>query len=102
MAKRKTRGRKQPAWKKWAKAGLGIAGTAIGATVAFSPTFRGITEMFTDPQAGARSLVFDLSGLDITGEVTQAPDISRLIGTGITVGVGIGIMSLFRYFARRI
>ncbi len=99
---KKKRGRKQPAWKKWVRMGLGIAGTAIGGVVAFSPTFNGIQTMVQgNPVGGANLVVHDLTGMNpIDGNYT--PDITRLIGTGIVVGVGVGIMSLFRYFARRV
>ncbi len=101
MAKKK-KGRKQPAWKKWVKAGLGIAGTAIGGIIAFSPTFNGLTIMAAgDAVGGANQLVVDMTGMNpIDGGFT--PDIGKIVGVGITVGVGIGLMSLFRYFARRV
>ncbi len=99
---KKKKGRRQPAWKKWARAGLGIAGTAIGGIIAFSPTFNGLTIMAQgNPLGGANQLVVDMTGMNpIAGALT--PDIGRIVGTGVAVGVGIALMSLFRAFARRI
>ncbi len=101
MAKKK-RGRKMPKWKKWARAGVGIVGTVIGGLIVFSPTYRGLEVLAAgNVQGGIDAILTDTTGMSPgTGDFT--PRVDRLVGTAITVGVGIGLMSLFRYFARRI
>ncbi len=102
MGKRKKRGRKMPKWKKWARAIIGTVGTGVGAAIAFSPTYRGLrTAIGGDPQLGFREIVFDTTGIN-PGEPAFKPDINKVIGFGITLGVGIGIMQLFKYFAKRV
>ncbi len=101
MAKGKKRGRKQPAWKKWLRAGLSITGTLIGTTVAVSPVIRGVTQMASGQfTQGVDSIVFDTTGM-IPSSNHFTPDVSRLIGTGIVVVVGVGISKLFKFLARR-
>ncbi len=100
MAKKK-RGRKMPKWKKWIKMILGIAGAGVGGAVALSPTYRGLTLMTQGHfDAGTNALVFDVAGVDTQNP--GFPDVNRLVGTGLTVLVGVGIISLFRYVARRV
>lgn len=102
MARKKKRGRKQPAWKKWVRSIIGIAGAGIGGTIALSPTFRGLQTIASGfPEVGVNEIVNDFTGMDPKGG-NFTPDIGRLLGVGVTVGVGIGIISLFRYVARRI
>ncbi len=103
MAKKK-RGRKMPKWKKWAKAIISTAGTGIGATIALSPTFRGLTNLFTGtrtPQEAVVDITFDVAGINAPAGVF-VPDVGKLVGTAVTAAVGIGIMQLFKYFAKRI
>ena len=91
-----------PKWKKWVKAGLGIGGAVVGSSIALSPTFRGIQQMAEgDPMGGANTVVFDITGMDPSSSNYNFK-LDRIIGTGIVAAVGIGIMSLFRYVARRV
>lgn len=101
MAKKK-RGRKMPAWKKYVKAGLGIFGTVLGTAVATSPMHRGITTMAAgNPQQGIEDIVFDTTGM-IPSAGNYNFNVNRLVGTGITVAVGIGFMKLFKFLSRRV
>ncbi len=102
MAKKK-KGRKTPAWKKWARAIIGGVGTAVGGLIVFSPTYRGLQHMATtqDITGGVGIITEDLVGINTTtGD--YVPDISKVVGTVAVVAVGIGVLSLFRYFARRV
>ncbi len=91
-----------PKWKKWVRAALGIGGTALGATIALSPTFRGIQVMVGgNPVGGADAIVADLTGMSIL-QNDFTPDFGKILGVGVAVGVGVGIMSIFKFFARRI
>ncbi len=91
-----------PAWKKWVKMGLGIFGTVLGSVVATSPTHRGLTEMAAGNFVqGVDSIVFDTTGM-IPSKQVYAPDVTKLIGTGIVVGVGIGFIKLFKFLARKV
>ncbi len=100
MAKKK-RGRRMPKWKKWVKAGLGIAGTVIGSLVATSPLHRGITKMVTtgDVNQGVVDILFDVG---VPGPGNFNLEVNKVIGVGVTVAVGVGLMSLFKYIARRV
>lgn len=101
MAKRK-RHRKMAGWRKWARTGLGAAGAVIGALVATSPVHRGLGQMATGSwQQGLDSIAYDI-GAPVPRVGINQPDVGKLVGTAVTVGVGIGIMSLFRFVARRI
>ncbi len=90
-----------PAWRKYARMIIGIVGKGIGTTVAISPTFRGLRTMAGgNPEQGIVDIVYDTTGMNPpAGQFT--PDVSKLIGTGLTVAVGIGIMKLFSYVARK-
>ncbi len=97
MAKKK-RGRKMPAWKRWLRAGISGFGTILGVTVAASPTFRGIQQMATgDIMGGVDSIQFDIGAPSSAGP----HNLTKLIGFGVTVGVGLIIMKLFKFIARR-
>ncbi len=101
MAKKK-RGRKMPKWKKYVRAGMGIAGTILGVAIATAPTHRGIEQLVKGEfVTGIDSIVFDTTGM-IPSAGAYAPDVTKLIGVGITVGVGIGIMKLFKFLGRRV
>lgn len=101
MAKKKKRSRKQPAWKKWAKAIVGGFGTVVGGVVVFSPAISGIKKMAAgDLEGGVNEIAFNFSGFDPGNP--RAIVVQKPITAALTVAVGVGIMSLFRYFARRI
>lgn len=101
MARRK-RGRKAPFWKKIAKTGLGLLGVTVGAGVALSPTYRGLGQVFAgDPKTGFNSIVYDTTGMDPAGG-HLTPDLSKIVGTGVLAGVGIGLIMLFRMIAKRV
>ncbi len=91
-----------PAWKKWVKTIFGITGAAIGGGIAISPTFRGLRRVATgDVQGGFTTVLDDMTGVNPSvGNFT--PDPGKLFGTAVTVLAGVGIISLFRYVARRI
>ncbi len=98
MAKKK-RGRKMPAWKKYLRAGISIFGSVLGVTIAASPTFRGLTQMGTgDFTGGIDSIQFDIGAPSSAGPY----NLTKLIGFGVTVGVGIGVMKLFKFLSRRV
>ncbi len=99
MAKGKNkRGRKMPAWKRWLRAGVSAFGTVLGVSVAASPTFRGLRQMSTgDFEGGIDSIQFDIGAPSKGGGV----NVTKLIGFGVTVGVGLGLMMLFKHLARR-
>lgn len=99
MARRKKRRRKQPAWKKWVRAGLGIAGAVVGGLVATSPLHRGIIFM-----AQTGDVVQGVGAIrsDIGIPAGQPPDVQKLIGVGVTVAIGVGLIKLFKYVARRV
>jgi len=97
----KKKHRKMPAWRRYARMGVGLVGAGVGAVVALSPTFRGIKHMFTDPAAGAADVVFDTTGVTI-GASELKPDVGRILGTAVVVAAGIGLIMLFRQVARRI
>ena len=101
MAKKKKRGRRQPKWKKWARAGLGITGAIIGTAVATSPLHKGIAEYAAGNfEAGTNSIIFQTTGMVPGGNVF--PNVNSLVRTGVVVVVGVGLMSLFRYISRRV
>ncbi len=100
MGKRRKRGRKQPAWKKWVRMGVKIIGTGIGIGVATRPLHRGLGDIAGGNfKSGVDNMVFDLTGIGPEG---GTPEIGKLVGTAVSVGVGIGIMKLFSYLARRV
>lgn len=96
MAKKKHR--KQPFYKKWVRAGVNIAGTVLGTFVATSPLHRGIR----DGLAGNSAQMVTSIRQDIGVAEGGAPDVTKLTQTAVTVVVGLGIISLFRYLARRV
>ncbi len=97
MAKKK-RGRKMPAWKKYLRAGISIFGSALGIGIAASPTFRGLREIAAGQfETGVDSIQFDIGAPSSAGPV----NVTKLIGFGVTVAVGVGIMKLFKMLARR-
>ncbi len=100
MAKKK-KSRKMPAWRKWSKVIIGIMGKGIGTAIAISPTFVGLRRMATgDFEGGVNDIVYTTTGMNpAAGEFK--PNVTKLIGTGITVAVGIGIIKLFSYVARK-
>ncbi len=90
-----------PAWRKWSRVIIGLVGKGIGTAVAISPTFRGLQTLATgDPKQGVEDIVFDITGM-VPSAGAFKPDVGKLIGFGVTVGVGIGIMKLFSYVARK-
>jgi len=98
---RRRRGHGMPEWRKWARMGVGIFGKVVGAGVALSPTFRGFRQIID----GNVEQGFDSIAYDTTGAIPsqgQGPGIEPVLRTVVTVGVGIGIMKLFGYVARRI
>ncbi len=100
MAKKK-KSRKMPAWRKWSRVIIGIIGKSIGTAVAVSPTFKGIRRMATgDFEGGVNDIVFDTTGMNPAAGTFQ-PNVTKLIGTGVTVAVGIGLIKLFGYIARK-
>ena len=100
MARKKRRG-KQAAWRKYARMAVGLVGAAIGVVVATSPTHRGLKAMLGgDFEGGARQISIDTVGVDPAAPAI--PSLGKIMGTGLVVGVGIGLMVLFRRLARRI
>ncbi len=88
------------------RAGVSIFGKAIGAGIAISPTYRGLNTLITGSgptrlQDAFGQISFDMVGIDPQNPQTQL-DIGRVIATGVTVAVGIGIMKLFSYIARQV
>ena len=102
MAAKKKRGRKMPAWKRYLRAGVRVAGTTFGAFIAFSPTYRGLKILAAgDIAGGANAITKDMAGIEpASGDFI--PDVGKIIGSGVAVGAGIGIMLLFREFAKRV
>ena len=101
MARKKKRGRKMPAWKRYAKAGIRVIGTAVGIGVATSPLHQGLTTLAGGNfQHGFDQMIHDTTGLSVGG--TGSFDVSKVVQTGLVVAVGIGFMSLFKYLARRV
>lgn len=89
-----------PKWKKWARAGVSLIGTGIGVGVATIPLHRGLQLIAAgDFQSGFGAISVDVGGPAPGG---TGFDVTKLMATGIAVGVGIGIMSLFKYLARRV
>ena len=101
MAAKKRRRRRVPKWKKWLRAGVSVLGTGIGIGVATIPMHRGLQLIAAgDFQGGLGAISVDVGAPAPGG--TGTFDISKLISTGVAVGVGVGIMSLFKYLARRV
>ncbi len=94
---KKKRGRKQPAWKKYVKAALGITGTIIGGIVATAPLHRGIRDGLS---GNVEQMV-----LSIQQDVYGGPgtiNITAVASTGAAVALGVGLISLFKYLAKRV
>ncbi len=101
MAKKK-RGRKMPVWKKWLRAGVKIIGVATGTLVATAPVHRGLRRLAGGNFEGAAdAIAFDTTGLS-TANPDFPIDISKVVRTGLLVGLGVGLMKLFSYLSRRI
>ncbi len=91
-----------PAWRKWLRAGVSITGKGLGILVGTAPVHRGVKRLAGgDFEGAAEAIVFDTAGLSIANP-EWTPDVQKLIRTGVLVGVGIGIMKLFSYMARRV
>ncbi len=97
MTKKRKRGRKQPAWKKYVKAGLGIVGTIIGGIVATAPLHRGIRDGLS---GNVEQMVTSIQQ-DVYGG-PDTIDIKKVASTGFAVALGVGLMSLFKYLAKRV
>jgi hypothetical protein len=87
-----------PAWRRWARTGVGLVGAVIGTLIATAPTHRGLTAMAGGDFKSGVGFIRE----DVGVPENQPPNITKLIGTGITVGVGIGIIKLFRLVAQRV
>ncbi len=91
-----------PAWRKWLRAGVKIVGTATGLLVGTAPVHRGLRRLASGNFEGAAdAIAFDTTGLS-TANPDFPVDVSKLVRTGILVGVGVGIMKMFSYLSRRI
>ncbi len=97
MTRRRKRGRKQPAWKKWARMGLSIAGTIIGGIVATAPLHRGIRDGLS---GNVEQMVVSIQQ-DVYGG-PDSIDIKRVTATGFAVALGIGLIKLFKYIGKRV
>ena len=99
---RRRRHRRMASWRKWAKTILGVTGVAVGAGVAFSPTYRGLTTAIVgrNPQEGFAEIAYDTTGID--PRVGNPPDLGKVFSTALTVAVGIGLIALFRAVAKRV
>ena len=102
MAKKRKRGRKMPAWKKYARGALKLVGTGVGSLIATAPLHRGLRSLASGNfEAAAEEIVHDTTGLSTVDPAFQI-DVSKLIRVGVLAGVGIGIMKLFGVLARRV
>ena len=100
MARRKRRGRKQPFWRKAARAAVGLLGTGIGVAIGTSPFHRGIRTMLSgNVEQGVADIQFDTG---VPGPGNPTPDVGKIIGVAVAAGVGIGVITLFRMLARRV
>lgn len=72
---------------------------AVGATVALSPTFRGIRQMATgDFEGGAAAVLYDTTGIS----PGTGPDIGTVVKTGVTVAGGLFIAWLGGQVSKRL
>ncbi len=94
---KKKRGRKQPAWKKWARMGLGIAGTIIGGIVATAPLHRGIRDGLG---GNVEQMVLSIQQDTYGGPGTI--DITKIAATGFSIALGVGLIKLFKYIGKRV
>ncbi len=94
---KKRRGRKQPAWKKWARMGLGITGTIIGGIVATATLHRGIRDGLS---GNVEQMVVSIQQDTYGGP--DSIDIKKVAATGFAVALGIGLIKLFKYIGKRV
>ena len=99
MARKKRHKSAMAGPRKWLRLGVNLVFKGIGATVALSPTFRGLRNMASgNVEGGAADILYDVSGIsEGTG-----PDPSRIAKTAVTVIVGPGIAWLGGQVARRL
>ena len=96
----KKKGRKMPAWRRIARAGVGLVGAGFGIFIASSPLHRSLQFAFKgEGQNAANAAIYDTTGATLEG---GAPRIDAIVRTGAIVGLGLGVITLFRYLARRI
>ena len=86
--------------RKFARMILQGIGIGAGAFVATAPLQRGLKLAVSgDFQGGANAIAFDTAGMGFEG---AKPDVGKIVQTAVTVGAGIGIMWLFKQFAKRV
>ena len=99
MARKKRHKSAMAGPRKWLRLGVSLVFKGIGATVALSPTFRGLRTMASgNVEQGAADVLYDTTGIS-SG---TPPDAGALAKTTVTVVAGLGIAWLGGQVARRL